>query len=60
MDMNLGQLQETVKDRGAQHAAVYGAAKSQTKHSDWTHNFVSYLCNNYLLKLSLNHILNKY
>ena len=30
MDMNLGQLQETVKDRGAQHAAVYGAAKSRT------------------------------
>ena len=31
MDMNLSQLRETVKDRGAWHAAVHGVAKS------WTH-----------------------
>ena len=30
MDMNLSKLQETVKDRGAWHAAVHGIAKSQT------------------------------
>ena len=30
MDMNLSKLQETVEDRGAWHAAVHGAAKSQT------------------------------
>ena len=28
MDMNLSKLQETVKDRGAWHAAVHGVAKS--------------------------------
>ena len=27
MDMNLGKLQEMVKDREAQHAAVHGVAK---------------------------------
>ena len=30
MDMGLSKLQETVKDREAQHAAVHGVAKSQT------------------------------
>ena len=30
MDMNLSKFQETVKDRGAWHAAVHGVAKSQT------------------------------
>ena len=30
MDMNLSKFQETVKDRGAWHAAVYGVVKSQT------------------------------
>ena len=30
MDMILSKLQETVKDRGAWHAAVHGVAKSWT------------------------------
>ena len=36
MDMSLSKLQETVKDREVWHAAVHGAAKSQTPLSDWT------------------------
>ena len=36
MDMNLTRLSETVKDRGAWHAAVRGAAKRQTQLSNWT------------------------
>ena len=28
MDMNLGKLQETVRDRKTWHAAVYGVTKS--------------------------------
>ena len=30
LDMNLGKLRETVKDREAWHAAVHGVAKYQT------------------------------
>ena len=30
MNMNLGKLQETVRDREAWHAAVHGVMKSQT------------------------------
>ena len=30
MDMNLGKLQEMMRDRKAWHSAVYGVAKSQT------------------------------
>ena len=30
LDMNLGKLQEMVRDREAWHAAVHGDAKSQT------------------------------
>ena len=30
MNMNLSKLQETVEDRGAWNAAVYGVAKSRT------------------------------
>ena len=34
MNMNLGKLQETVRDREAWHAAVHGVTKSQTQLSD--------------------------
>ena len=34
MDMNLSKIMETVKDRGAWHAAVRGVAKSQAQLSD--------------------------
>ena len=36
MDMNLGKLQETVKDREAWRATVLGLTKSQTQLGDWT------------------------
>ena len=36
MDMNLGKLQEMVRDREARHAAVHGIAKSQTGLGNWT------------------------
>ena len=34
MDMNLGKVQDIVKDRKARCAAVHGVAKSQTKLSN--------------------------
>ena len=36
MDMNLGKLQEKVRDREACHAAVHSVAKSRTQLGDWT------------------------
>ena len=38
MDTNLSKLREIAEDRGAWHAAVYEAAKSQTQLNDWTTN----------------------
>ena len=34
MDMNLGKLQQTVKDREARRAAVHGVTESQTQLGD--------------------------
>ena len=36
MDMNLGKLQEMVRDREPWCAAVQGAAKSRTRLGGWT------------------------
>ena len=36
MDMSLGKLQQLVMDMEAQHAAVHGFTKSQTRLNDWT------------------------
>ena len=36
MDMSLSELQESVMDREAQHAAIHGVAKTRTRLSDWT------------------------
>ena len=36
MDMNLGKLQEMVRDREALRAAVHGITKRQTRLGDWT------------------------
>ena len=34
MDMNLGELQEVMRDRDAWHAPVHGVIKNQTQLSD--------------------------
>ena len=39
MDTNLSKLWEIMKDSGAWHAVVYGAAKSRTWLSNWTTTF---------------------
>ena len=36
MDVSLSELQETVMDMEAWHAAIHGVSKSKTRLSDWT------------------------
>jgi len=43
IDMSLSKLQELVTDREAWHAAILGAAKSQTQLSDWTELIYIYI-----------------
>ena len=42
MDMGLGGLRELVMDREAWHATVHGAAKSQTRLSDWIDTLLNF------------------
>ena len=48
MNMNLGKLQEMVRDREVWHAAVHGAAKSHTQLGDSTTTMASYLTNSFV------------
>ena len=43
MNMNLGKLQEMVRDRDAWSATVHGVAKSQTQFGNWTTMFTAAL-----------------
>ena len=45
MDMSLSNLQETVKDGEAWHAAVHGVTKSRTRLSNWTTTYWTYESN---------------
>ena len=36
MDVNLGKLQEMVRDEEVRHVAVHEFVKSRTRHGDWT------------------------
>ena len=42
MDMNLGKLQEMVRDREAWHAAAHGVMKSWTQRGGWTTIIIRY------------------
>ena len=54
MDMGLGRLRESVMDREAWRAAVYGVTKSQTRLSDWTeHN--SHIAGSFFFFFYLSH-----
>ena len=58
MNMSLSSLQEMVKDREAWHAAVHGAAKSQTWLSYWTTTIG--ILSKYFQNFFPSHISNKY
>ena len=44
MDMSLSKLRELVMDSEARRAAIHGAAKSQTRLSNWTYQPRDFLC----------------
>ena len=43
MDMNLGKLQEMVRDREAWHATVHRVVKNQTQFGDWPTKTLQYI-----------------
>ena len=59
MDMNLGKLQEMVRDREAWRAAGLEATKSQTRLGNWTPTTIIYMWNLKKKKTNSNKLMYK-